>query len=423
MKKIILNITLIFFCQIISANNSQNDSAKTEINIIEKRLKELNEKSPIELVYNPYVEKSINTYLGKNKKLIAKMAGLAAQYFPMFETYLDKYDIPLEFKYLAIVESALNPRAKSRSGAKGLWQFMYPTGKHYNLNVTSYMDERQDPLKSTQAACQYFAKLYETFGDWSLVLAAYNGGPGYLSRTMAKKGLYNYWELRPYLRKETRGYVPKFIAVNYVMNYYKEHGIEVEDPKKLFVETDTITIKTQIEFSVLSELICLPKEKIAELNPSITKAVFPKNTVITLPSDAVMDFVINENAVYSFVEAVEQKEILINETRLVYVVIQGDYLGKIAKENGVAIHEIRKWNKLKNDNLSIGKKLVLFIKEDFKIVEQKKIKNHIYIVKEGDTLWDIAKKHEGISVAEIIQHNRLSSNKLKPGEKIILPTS
>ena len=423
MKKIILNTIIIFFCQIISANNYQKDSVRTEINIIEKRLKKLNEKSPIELVYNSYVEKAINAYLGKNKKLVAKMVGLAPQYFPMFETHLDKYNLPLEFKYLAIVESALNPRAKSRSGAKGLWQFMYPTGKQYNLNVTSYIDQRQDPLKSTEAACQYFAKLYEMFGDWSLVLAAYNGGPGYLSRTMARNGLYNYWDLRRYLRKETRGYVPAFIAVNYVMNYYKEHNIEVERFKEAFIETDTITIKNQIEASVLSKLICLPKETIVELNPSITKEVFPKNTIITLPSDVMMDFVVNETAIYSFVEAVEQEEILINETRLEYVVMQGDYLGKIAKENGVAIHEIRKWNKLKNDNLSVGKKLILFIKEDFKTVEQKEIENPVYIVKEGDTLWEIAKKHEGLSVAEIIEHNKLNSNKLKPGEKIILPTS
>jgi len=423
MKKLGLTITAIFFSQIIIANSIHYDSAKTEINIIEKRLKELNERTPIQLVYNSHVEKSIKSYLGKNKKLIARMAGLAPNYFPMFESHLDKYDIPLEFKYLAIVESALNPRATSRSGAKGLWQFMYLTGKHYNLNVTSYVDERQDPLKSTEAACQYFAKLYEMFGDWSLVLAAYNGGPGYLSRTMAKKGLYNYWDLRPYLRKETRGYVPAFIAVNYVMNYYKEHDIEPKEPKKSFSETDTVTLKTQIEFSVLSEWICLSKETIAELNPSITKDVFPKNTIITLPSYVVMDFVINEKAIYSFVEKVEKKEILMNETRLVYVVMQGDYLGKIARKNGVKIHEIRKWNKLKNDNLSPGEKLVLFVKKEFKIAGQNKAETPVYTVKEGDTLWEIAKKYEGISVEEIIEHNKINPNKLKPGEKIILPTS
>ena len=247
MRKIILTITALLLFQFTVASSldiylSDSTRSKKEIenktkdlesNIIKTRLKILNEKSPIDLVYNKAVENSINSYLGKNKKLISRMFRLAPQYFPMFESSLDKYNIPLEFKYLAIVESALNPRARSPSGAKGLWQFMYLTGKQYNLNVTSYLDERQDPYKSTEAACQYFAKLYEMFGDWNLVLAAYNGGPGYLSRTMAKTGLYDYWQLQPYLRRETRGYVPAFIAVNYAMNYYQEHGIEIALPQNL----------------------------------------------------------------------------------------------------------------------------------------------------------------------------------------------
>ena len=436
MKKIILIILSVLLFQFAFAGNSlavSSDSTnfKKEIelsleekeeNVIEKRLKILNEKSPIDLVYNSYVENSINAYLGRNKKLVSRMLCLAPKYFPMFEAFLDKYDIPLEFKYLAIVESALNPRARSRSGARGLWQFMYTTGKQYNLNVTSYFDERQDPLKSTEAACQYFAKLYEMFGDWNLVLAAYNGGPGYLTRLMTKTGLYDYWELRPYLRRETRGYVPAFVAENYVMNYYKEYGIEIQTLENPMIETDTITLKMQMDFSVLSELICLPKETIAQLNPSITKKIFPKNTNITLPKNVMLDFVINEQAIYTFVEAVKQKEILLNESRLVYVVKSGDYLGKIAKENGMSITDIRKWNKLKNDNLSIGKKLVLFIKDDFKTTEQKKIENPVYIIKQGDTLWDIANKYEGISVDELIKHNNLNPNQLKPGEKILLPT-
>jgi membrane-bound lytic murein transglycosylase D len=417
--------THLFFSYSIKTKqiNSEKDKKETESDLIQARLKILNEKSPIDLVYNKAVENSINSYLKKNKKLVSRMVGLAPQYFPMFESCLDKYDIPLEFKYLAIVESALNPRARSRSGAKGLWQFMYATGKQYNLNVTSYLDERQDPYKSTEAACQYFAKLYEMFGDWNLVLAAYNGGPGYLSRTMAKTGLYDYWQLRPYLRRETRGYVPAFVAVNYVMNFYQEHGIEIELPQNFIAQTDTITLKTQIEFSVLAELICISKEIISQLNPSITKGVFPKNTNITLPSDVMIDFVVNEQAVYTFIKAVEQKEILINETRFVYVVKQGDYLGKIAQQNGVPINDIRKWNKLKNDKLTIGKKLVLFLKDDFITTVQKKTENPVYIVKQGDTLWDIANKYEGISVSELMRHNNLNSNQLKPGEKILLPTS
>ncbi|MDP7244334.1 MAG: LysM peptidoglycan-binding domain-containing protein [Flavobacteriales bacterium] len=437
MRKIIITIITLLVFQFTFAGNThlffsdsiktkqinlEKDKKETESDLIQARLKILNEKSPIDLVYNKAVENSINAYLKKNKKLVSRMVGLAPHYFPMFESCLDKYDIPLEFKYLAIVESALNPRARSRSGAKGLWQFMYATGKQYNLNVTSYLDERQDPYKSTEAACQYFAKLYEMFGDWNLVLAAYNGGPGYLSRTMTKTGLYDYWQLRPYLRRETRGYVPAFVAVNYVMNFYQEHGIEIELPQNFIAQTDTITLKTQIEFSVLAELICISKEIISQLNPSITKGVFPKNTNITLPYDVMIDFVVNEQAVYTFAKAVEQKEILINETRFVYVVKQGDYLGKIAQQNGVPSNDIRKWNKLKNDKLIIGTKLVLFLKDDFKTTQQKEAENPVYIIKQGDTLWDIANKYEGISVNELIKHNNLNPNQLKPGEKILLPT-
>ena len=180
--------------------------------LIYDRLRRLDESSPMDFTYNKYIQFYIDRYLGRDVKLISRMLKISEYYFPMMEQQLDKFQIPLELKYLSIVESALNPKARSRSGATGLWQFMYPTGKEYGLDVTSYIDERQDPLKSTIAACEYFTKLYEMFGDWNLVLAAYNGGPGYLSRLIAKKELNDFWELRQYLRKETQGYVPKFIV-------------------------------------------------------------------------------------------------------------------------------------------------------------------------------------------------------------------
>ena len=399
-----------------------NNTREQQSHLVKKRLELLNEKTPMDLRYNSYVENYISSYLGQNKKLISQMLCLVPHYFLMFESMLDKYDLPMELKYLAIVESALNPRARSRSGARGLWQFMYPTGKMYNLDVTSYIDERQDPYKSTEAACQYFVKLYKIFGDWNLVLAAYNGGPGYLSRTIAKTGLYDYWELRPYLRKETRGYIPTFIAINYVMNYYKEYDIIIAESSFLKAETDTIMFNMQASFSILSDLLCISKATIMQLNPSIKKEIVPKNTIITLPVNIITDFVRNEQAIYSCIEAIEQKKILLNEERFVYVVQQGDYLGKIAEKNGVAIIDIKKWNNLRNDKLSIGKKLVLFVKDNFISEERKNIENIIYIVKEGDTLWDIAKKYNGLSVYEIKQQNNLNSDHLKPGEKLLLPT-
>ena len=211
--------------------------------VYQNRLTLIDKQTPMDLAYNKKVEPFIESYLGRNKVLISRMQGLKELYFPLFERELDKHELPLEFKYLAIVESALNPKAKSPSGATGLWQFMYLTGKEYGLEVSSYTDERQDPLKSTQAACEYFKDLYYMFGDWNLVLAAYNGGPGYLQRKINIVGSYDFWDLYPHLRTETRNYIPKFIAVNYIMNYYEEHNIEVISPNINIAEVDTIQIK------------------------------------------------------------------------------------------------------------------------------------------------------------------------------------
>ena len=185
------------------------------------------------------------------------MLALQELYFPLFEQTLDKYGLPLELKYLAIVESALNPKAKSSSGATGLWQFMYLTGKQYDLRVTSYMDERQDPYKSTEAACKYFVKLHEMFGDWNLVLAAYNGGPGYLQRKINSVGTYNFWDLHPHLRRETRNYIPTFIAVNYVMNFYDNHGVLPAKNSVNVLSVDTLNIKKQVDVATLSKILCV----------------------------------------------------------------------------------------------------------------------------------------------------------------------
>jgi len=221
------------------------------LNIFDQRLRVLDKNSPMDLAYNDKVQSFIDSYIGRNKVLISRMQGIKELYFPMFEQQLDKHNLPLEFKYLAIVESALNPKAKSHSGATGLWQFMYLTGKQYGLNVTSYVDERQDPLKATVAACVYFEKLYDTFGDWNLVLAAYNGGPGYLQRKINSVGSNNFWDLYPHLRRETRNYVPTFIAMNYAMNYAGEHGIVTVPSKITLTDTDTLVLKHQVETQVL----------------------------------------------------------------------------------------------------------------------------------------------------------------------------
>ena len=394
------------------------------LNIFDQRLRVLDKNSPMDLAYNDKVQSFIDSYIGRNKVLISRMQGIKELYFPMFEQQLDKYNLPLEFKYLAIVESALNPKAKSHSGATGLWQFMYLTGKQYGLNVTSYVDERQDPLKATVAACVYFEKLYDTFGDWNLVLAAYNGGPGYLQRKINSVGSNNFWDLYPHLRRETRNYVPTFIAVNYAMNYAGEHGIVTVPSKITLTDTDTLVLKHQVETQVLAEMLCLDDEIIQFLNPAYKKNLFPKSAVLVLPEFAITDFKNNEMSNYNFIDAVENKEILIDEERIVYRVHKGDYLGRIAESYGVHVFEIKEWNNLKSANLDIGDKLVIYVKKNQKNSEnEQKLAKNEYIVQKGDTLWGIAKKHNGLSVWKIKSLNNLETDNLKPGTKILLPTS
>ena len=419
----IIQDTTLVIDTVVMVDVLENTETKP-LNIFDERLRVLDKNSPMDLAYNDKVQSFIDSYIGRNKVLISRMQGIKELYFPMFEQQLDKHNLPLEFKYLAIVESALNPKAKSNSGATGLWQFMYLTGKQYGLNVTSYVDERQDPLKATVAACVYFEKLYDTFGDWSLVLAAYNGGPGYLQRKINSVGSNNFWDLYPYLRRETRNYVPTFIAVNYAMNYAGEHGIVTVPSKITLTDTDTLVLKHQVETQVLAEMLCLDDEIIQFLNPAYKKNLFPKSAVLVLPEFAITDFKNNEMSNYNFIDAVENKEILIDEERIVYRVHKGDYLGRIAESHGVHVFEIKEWNNLKSANLDIGDKLVIYVKKNQKNSEnEQKLAKNEYIVQKGDTLWGIAKKHNGLSVWKIKSLNNLETDNLKPGTKILLPTS
>ena len=399
-----------------------NDTAIDNDSLVLIRLKNLNNISHISFSYNDIVKSSIKSYSGNNKRLISRMLSLSEYYFPIFEECLDKYDLPLELKYLSIVESALKPEARSKSGARGLWQFMYPTGKEYGLDVNSYIDERLDPYKSTEAACQYFVKLYDLFGDWHLVLAAYNGGPGYIQRKMISTGKDNYWDLRPYLRRETRNYIPKFIAVSYLMTYPQIYDIL---PDSLYIkkyETDTFKLNCQQNFSLLSYITCIPEEDIQYLNPSFKNNFFPENAIITLPIEAVNDYLLNIESNTLYIDAVNRKEILIDETRFVYSVKNGDYLGKIASIFGLKTHQIQKWNRLKSTKLNIGDKLTLYVAND--ILEKNnnlQASENEYIVQKGDTLWDISQMYNGVSISKIKQLNNLKSNNLKPGLRIVIP--
>ena len=339
--------------------------------IYDRRIKELNRNTPIELTYNKEVKSFINLYAVKKRELTSKMLGLAEIYFPMFEEALDKYDMPLEIKYLAIVESALNPSAGSNMGAKGLWQFMYGTGKVYGLKVTSLVDDRYDPYQSTIAACEHLTDLYDIYNDWSLALAAYNSGAGNVNRAIRRAGgTKNYWAVWPFLPRETRGYVPAFIAVNYVMNHASEHNIYPTRPGIFYYDIDTVTVRDVLAFDQLNEMIGIPMDELEFMNPQFKKGIIPataeKEYTIRIPRNYVADFLNNEEQLYAYKtkKGIERDNLLAEikkaKDRNVHIVRSGESLGLIAKRNHVYVNQIKRWNNLKSNTIYPGQKLVLY---------------------------------------------------------------
>ncbi|MBK9356207.1 MAG: LysM peptidoglycan-binding domain-containing protein [Bacteroidales bacterium] len=334
------------------------------------RIKKLDAATPIDLTYNQYVKDYIELYAVKKRALTERVMGMAQIYFPLFEEHLDRYNMPLELKYLAIVESALNPIAKSPVGASGLWQFMYGTGKAYNLNVTSLVDDRRDPIKSTIAACQHMNDLYKMYHDWLLVLAAYNSGAGNVNKAIRRSGgKMNFWQIRPFLPLETRGYVPAFIAVNYVMSYAAEHNLRPVQPRFHHYEIDTVIVKDVLSFGQISKMLNLPAEEIQFLNPSFKNGIIPAtkgNTyTLRLQKKNIPDFVNNEAQLYAFRTQSElEKEQVLNMMKTVtqaeyHKVKRGETLASVAKKYRCSTSEIKRWNRLKSTKLKVGQRLVV----------------------------------------------------------------
>ena len=419
--------------------------------VLKKRLAKMDAKSPFNIEYNQALENTIKAFLKNRPKAFERLMAISEYYFPMFEEHLAKYNIPLELKYLAIVESALNPRAKSRVGASGLWQFMYPTGKQYNLEVTSYVDERYDPLKATEAACQYLSSLYGIFGDWSMVLAAYNCGPGNVSKAIRRSGgSQNYWNIRKNLPKETANYVPAFLATFYIYEFKKEHGIMPKKAPLTYFETDTIMVKKQMSFKHIAELLDISEEQLEFLNPIYKLKVIPfvadEPHYLRLPKNKMGLFVSNEEKIYAYLNYLEtykektksefiastSKDSISSSADSSYVskpkferktqfhtIKSGESLGKIADKYNVSISELKKWNSIKGNNIQAGKKLKIY--SDKKIItktESKANNDGTYTVKSGDSLFSISKQFPGVSIDDIKKWNDISGDNIQPGMKL-----
>lgn len=402
--------------------------------IYAERIARLREQTTMELVFNNHVKSFIDVYAVKKRAHMSKILGLADIYFPMFEQALDKYNMPLELKYLAVVESALNPKAGSHAGAKGLWQFMYGTGKVYGLNSTSLVDDRFDPVKSTEAACQHLLDLYERYDDWFLALAAYNSGAGNVNKAISRAGgLKNYWAVWPFLPKETRGYVPAFIAVNYVMSYSQEHNIYPTDPGIMADGIDSVTVHEPLHFDQLNEMLNIPMSDIRFFNPQYKADIIPANAKtpmsLRLPEKYIDSFIVHEKEIYTFkTKKGIDKEKLAEEMkkvsdRSVHIVKSGESLGSIAKKYRISVNQLKTWNKLKSTTIHPGQKLIVYSSgapmaqagNSTPVTRSTEQKTHT--VKSGENLSVIANKYK-CTVTELKEWNKLKSNTLSIGQKL-----
>lgn len=409
---------------------------------IKERIKKMDAKTPFVFEHNDKVQAYIELYANRYRKYSQTIMGMTEIYMPMFEIMLDKYDIPLEMRYLPVIESALNPKAKSPAGASGLWQFMLPTGKMMGLEVNSYIDERCDPLKSTEAACKYLKYLYGLYNDWNVVLAAYNAGPGTVNNAIRRSGgKTTYWEIYDYLPKETKGYVPAFIAVNYVMAYAPEHNLYPKEPDMKYFNYDTIHVKQEFDLNNVAAMLDISLDELKFLNPVYKTTIVPKldrPTYLYLPRNLVGDFLVLEDSIYNYNAKPVSETDNADATAFTHKVTTGDLLSKIAAKYNVSVADIKKWNNMSNGTIYMGQILKIKAPESNTNSTNVAVNNtttkktetnnstgstgfKYYTVKSGDSLWLIANRN-GTTVEKIQEMNKGVSTNLKVGQKLKLPT-
>lgn len=435
--------------------HSNSDMAVTfEDSVYIRRLYSLPTK--MELVFNPVVRNYIEMYAGRRRNQVSYMLGEGKYYFPLFEEALDREGIPLELKYLPVIESALNPIARSRVGATGLWQFMASTGKMYDLEINSLVDERRDPAKSTNAAARYLKDLYGIYGDWNLVIAAYNCGPGNVNKAIRRSGgQTDYWAIYPYLPRETRGYVPAFIAATYIMNYYNDHNIcpvECTNPASM----DSLVINKNVHFQQIADVINVSVEDLRQYNPQFKSDIIPgeyKGYALNLPIQKLSAFIDNSETIYTYKyeELMPHRKVAgldvvggssSNAKSVTHRVRKGDTLAKLASRYGVSSNQIKSWNGLSSNRLTVGRRLKIYRETQQNTEEQSanaqlasytggssgnvsgtttkteaKTVTTYYKVRRGDTWAGVAKKN-GATIAQIKQWNNIKNNSLIAGKSL-----